>query len=211
MLGQISLNISFGLYLVFLWPQIFHNALRKNTKQLSLTMHLILVLAYFADLLYGFGRDFPWQYKAVTISGLLALLVQHLQFYLYNLHNSFFKLISVVLLICALASFYALFGLNLPQSFFIGAGIVSQIGWFLYAIPQIYHNAKQASVDGLSLYFVLLALIIAICDTISAWSLNWDWPSKIGSPLSSILKLVLFAQFVYYSSKPKLKNSESQI
>ncbi len=201
MIGQITLNLSFGLYLFFLWPQIFHNALRKSTQELSLSMHLILFVAYLSDLVYGVGRQMPWQYKLVTLSGLICLSIQQLQFNLYAKKS--FRFINIFVLICALFCLYALFAPNLPKGVFIYAGIISQLGWLLYALPQIYRNAKESSVVGLNFYFVFLAFIITICDTISAWSLHWDWPSKIGSPLSLLLKLILLFQFAHYSKTKK--------
>ena len=198
-IGQITLNISFFLYLFLLWPQIVHNARQASIQNLSFTMHLILVLAYISDLVYGFGQHFPWQYKAVTISGLLCLAVQHYQFWTYpGKPTKLFFYLGCLLLYVFGALNLLFWEANLQSKASLIFGFISQIGWLVYTIPQIIRNFITRSVKVLSPYFVGLALMVTVCDTISAWTLNWALPSKLGAPCSLIFKLILLIQYYYW-------------
>jgi len=79
MIGAISLNISFVLYLLVYLPQVFHNRKPNHIPSLSLGMHFILYTSYCLDLFYGFSRDLQWQYKTVSVVSLTLLIIQHLQ------------------------------------------------------------------------------------------------------------------------------------
>ena len=211
LIGQISLNISFVLYLFLLWPQIIHNAGQASVKNLSFLMHFILFVAYAADLVYGFGQHFPWQYKAVTVSGLVSLSVQHYQFWAYGdkTHNSF-RFLCFVLYTFMLFCFYLLFWETAwCKEASLGLGFVSQGGWLIYTIPQIVRNFITHSVKALSPHFLLLAFTVTLCDSISAWTLNWALPSKIGAPVSLFFKSVLLLQY-YYFGVYRYRHSSSQ-
>ena len=82
-LGQISLNISFFLYIFLYLPQVLHNHKQTTLVGLSLSMHLLLYLSYSLDLLYGCNQNMPWQYCAVSTTGWLLLNLQHFQFIAY--------------------------------------------------------------------------------------------------------------------------------
>src|SRR3989338_11149191 len=97
-IGEITLSLSTLIYFFWFLPQIYLNFKRKNTDGLSLWMHGLLLLGYSADLLYGFGRHMQWQYRLVTIVGLICLFVQHIQFGKYGLHSKAIKIISVAIL-----------------------------------------------------------------------------------------------------------------
>ena len=51
---------------------------------------LCLLLISWCDLIYGFGREMQWQYRMVTVVGLLSLSIQHYQFGRYGLHTKWF-------------------------------------------------------------------------------------------------------------------------
>jgi hypothetical protein len=74
LIGSISLNISFILYLILYPSQIIH-----NQKSLNLSLHLLLYSLYLFDLCYSFSNQLPWQYKTVSIIGLLLVSIQQTQ------------------------------------------------------------------------------------------------------------------------------------
>lgn len=204
-IGKISLYFSTALYLIYLLPQLFHNAKGLHIKKLSLYTHSILFFAYILDLLYAFGRSMPWQYKLVSCVGLLCLVVQHFQFLYFSKHledldQKVLKLLSFVFIFCLGLSLYLFLEGYLTKTLFISLGFLSQLGWFTYALPQIYKNYKFKNAEGLSIYFILFILLLAFCDSLSAWLLDWDLPNKIGSPISFCIKLILLFQFFKYSN-----------
>ena len=79
MLGQISLNLSFLMYMFLYLPQLIHNQKQTNLAELSKWMHLTLYLGYSLDLVYGFGNNLPWQYRTVSAIGWVLLTIQHFQ------------------------------------------------------------------------------------------------------------------------------------
>ncbi|MDX1919554.1 MAG: PQ-loop repeat-containing protein [Candidatus Caenarcaniphilales bacterium] len=205
-IGNFTLNISTFLYLVYLLPQLFHNRLVEHIKKLSLLTHSILFSAYILDLVYAFGRSMPWQYKLVSCIGLVCLLVQHFQFLHFSsalptIDRKVLKALTFLFLIGLAVGIYLVCSNQLSKSTLVLLGSISQIGWLTYVFPQIYKNYVLKSGEGLSLYFILFILLITLCDTLSAWFLDWDLPNKIGSPLSFGVKLILLLQFFKYSSK----------
>lgn len=204
-LGHISLNISFGFYLIFYFPQLIHNLKQKNILELSLLTHFILCTATIADLIYGFGRDMQWQYCIVTIIGLMCLTIQHIQICYHTAINFSNKLrivlVSCILLSALLATIYFVTAKLLTMEYSLMAGIVAQIGLLTFTIPQIIKNYQDSTTIGLSIYFVLLNTLLNVCDSITAWTLNWDFPSKIGSPLALILNGILLWQFWWYKKQ----------
>ncbi len=217
-LGQITLNVSLFLYLFYLLPQIFHNFKLQSTKSLSFLMHFILYFAYIADLLYGFGTGMQWQYKTITIIGIICLTIQHFQFYKYRLlenpkEKGFslkFYSASAFLYLTFLMVIFLLTSESKNSFYFIFAGAVSQIGWLCYTVPQIVKNFLLKTTQGLSRHFVILAIMVAVCDSISAWTLNWPWPSKLGSPVALILKLFLFGQFFIFTKVKSLDRNSNE-
>ena len=207
-IGQISLNISFFLYLIYLLPQLFHNLNSSNLNKLSLGTHSLLIFAYLADLIYGIGREMEWQYITVSVVGLSCLLLQHFQIFKnYSFkpqENTVFRFITILLGLFLISGTYLLFSQLLNKKIFVFLGWLSQIGWFCYALPQIHKNYQLKSAKGLSFYFLIFVLIIVTCDIVSAWSLDWDLPNKVGAPISLFIKLILFSQFLLYRDKTKI-------
>lgn len=199
--GCFTLNVSFFLYLIFYCPQLIHNLKEKNLRELSLLMHFILCIATIADLIYGFGRDMQWQYRVVTLVSLIGLTIQHLQI-CSAICNRQTLLMSFILGTALIFSIFSVYFNFLPKELAIAAGAIAQVGVFIFTLPQIIKNHRGNTAIGVSIYFVFLTVILNILDTISAWTLNWDWPSKFGSPFALVLALVLLRQFWLYK-KPK--------
>ncbi len=85
--------------------------------------------------------------------------------------------------------------------------MVAQVIVVLNFVPQIFKNIKLKSTEALSVWFIALAVIAIICDIISAWTLNWDYPSKIGPPLQLIAKFMILYQMYYYRQLGSSNNS----
>ena len=201
-ISQISLNASFILYLIFLWPQIFHNWKHKELHNLSLGFHFLLFFSYIADLLFAFYQNMPWQYKTVSLIGLTCLLIQHFQlkhYYKFNSRlNKLFDFSLIFTLIILLSSFFHLSQRQLTPKFLpIILGFIANIGFVFYLIPQIIKNHlnNQKKAKSISLGFLILGFSINILDLISAISLNWPIASKLGCLASFLLKVILIIQY----------------
>jgi uncharacterized protein with PQ loop repeat len=214
LIGQISLNTSFFIYVIWLLPQILLNFKRKDTEGLSMLMHGILYLGFLTDLMYGFGREMQWQYRAVTIIGLLSLTVQHYQFFRYGLHNAkqkmMFHILSIFCLSLLMYVISTIRSNHTSQQFYDAAGMISNACWLSYMLPQIIKNHLNRSTVGLSLAFIFLSMFLEVCDFTSAWMLGWDYPSKVGPLVTFIGNLILFFQITYYAKKDK-KFSKSKL
>ena len=77
-------------------------------------------------------------------------------------------------------------------------GYCSLLTWLSASLPQLAENRRLQSTEGLSFSFVLLGLLAMSCDTISAYSLNWALPNKLGAPISVLLQAALLVQFGVY-------------
>lgn len=205
--GQISLNLSFFTYMFLYLPQVIHNQKRTSLEGLSKRMHLILYLAYFLDLLYGFGKELPWQYRAVSATGWLLLTIQHLQLihhFKNTLQMTYRRVFySIMLSICAIL----IWGIsqkpfaNLSLNFI---GYISQIGFSLAFIPQIMKSKQLQSAAAMNHTYILLSVFLAILDAISAWQLGWGWPNQLGACLAILFSSVLMLQ--YYRYQPRLSS-----
>lgn len=202
LIGEITLSISSIVYFIWFLPQLWMNFKRKNTDGLSLWMHGLLLLGYSADLLYGFGRHMEWQYRAVTIVGLLCLFVQHLQFARYGMHSKAIKINFTALTVMVLIVFiYAVMNftvLHHGKRYYDIAGFISDVCWMIYLFPQIVKNFMQKSTEGLSISFVVLSIVISVLDMTSTFALHWDWPSVVSSSVTLFKKLILVLQVFYY-------------
>lgn len=197
LIGHWALNISFAIYLVLYVPQVLFNRRRHSTRGLSFLMHALLVLAYLADLMYGFGRHMPLQYRLVDVIGLCCLCVQHIQFgYYEGLTRSYLAITSVLLLLAGFA-IYSIWH-ALPAHVYVHAGVVAWAVGVFYTLPQIWHNHRFANAMGVSMVFIVFDILSSACDSIAAWTLHWDYPSRIGSPMELVLGMVLLAQALAY-------------
>lgn len=202
-LGMLTLNISFSIYLIWFIPQILLNFKRKSTAGLSLMMHCLLCSGYLCDLLYGFGREMQWQYRTVTLVGLVSLCIQHFQFGRYGFSTVTEKRNYIAFTVFYLIfSYYAVFSLTfdyMNKEFYTVAGMLAHICWLIYAVPQIIQNQFKKSTIGLSSAFIFLAICLNICDLTSAWTLGWAYPSKIGPAFSLFLNITMLLQIIRYS------------
>lgn len=198
MIGTICLNCSFILYLLMYLPQIYHNRITTHIASYSLGMHFILYSSLWLDLVYGFASNFQWQYKTVSIVGVLLMTIQHVQLTnFFVIHKKWYKVIFnlfylAVLSGCILYYFKTVYIFNtLPLALI---GYTSRLGFLLYSLPQIIKNRRSISAQAISIPFIYLSLTLACLDTLSAWCLDWGWPNKLASPLTIVLLLILLKQ-----------------
>jgi hypothetical protein len=196
-IGNIFLNIAFGLYLILYLPQIVHNALHKPFERMSLLMHFMLFLAYSCDLCYGLARHMPWQYITVSSVGIFFLSIQHLQWCLYRYQQK--KTFGLQLML------QGLFILLVPVVLFrlypdakwqiqIQAWM-ARICFLLHFLPQIIqYQQRQLKRDAINLNYLILSLSLSICDLVAAYCLHWDMTNVLGSLTSLSLKLFLCLQ-----------------
>ena len=209
LIGSVSLNVSFVLYLFLCFPQVLCNLRHKNTSGLSLWMYVIFFSSYILDLMYGFGLQMQWQYRAVTLIGLCALVIQHVQLGLYQRRD--WRYFYVTLFLVGLMLF-AMSGITLThysRTMYDRVGMIDQVLAVVYMLPQILKNYRLRSVVSLSFWFVAIDVITAVLDNISAWALHWDYPSKIGPPIIIIIGGVLMIQFYYY--RRRLPNTPPRV
>lgn len=199
LLGAISLNTSFVLYLIVYLPQIVHNCTHSHLAQLSIGMHVLLYTAYCLDLLYGFSSHLQWQYQTVSVVGLSLLMVQHLQLTYYFktqkkrywvCFNHLFLLTTIGLMLW----FFILKNHLLGHFETQWVGYASRAGFLLYVLPQILKNNTLHSKNAISVSFIYLNICLSILDLISAWCLDWGWPNKLASPIMVCFMLVLLFQ-----------------
>ena len=204
LIGSISLNISFILYLILYVPQIIHNRTSTNIAQLSLNLHLLLYSSYFFDLCYGFSSHLPWQYKTVSIIGLLLVGIQHIQLMRYFIINQYtfiagFSAVFLVLNIMAIYYFFEIKHALLTSQTTLLFGTMARIAGLIYCLPQIIKNKISKSANALSLHFLYLNLMLALLDTISSWCLNWGWPNKLAAPVNIVIMLIMITQIKKYT------------
>jgi len=197
-LGEISLNISTGIYFIWFLPQLILTFKSRVISHLSLGMHTILVIGYSADLMYGFGQHLPIQYKLVSMVGLILLIIEHYQFWAYKKWQEKDKIVfNALTLFFIFLFFYAIYTLILrthsPQ-FYNWIGASSWICWLFFMFPQIWKNFLHQSVEGVSIPSVSLAILSNVGDIISAFCLAFAWPNKIGSCIILLPKFILLMQ-----------------
>lgn len=206
-IGSLSLNISFVLYLILYLPQIIHNRRSANIAQLSLNLHLLLYSSYFFDLCYGFAKHLSWQYKTVSVIGLMLVGLQHVQlirFFILS-QRQFLAKLSLVFLVFNFMAIYYFFKVMqgvLPDQMILIFGTIARVSGLMYCLPQIIKNKTTQSAKALSTQFLRLNLTLAVLDTISAWCLDWGWPNKLAAPMSVLLMIIMLAQIKKYNYRP---------
>lgn len=198
LIGNIALDFSFVIYLFLYLPQIIYNLRYKRTEGLSFLMHLVLLLGYISDLMYGFGRHMQWQYRLVSLTGLTFLGIQHIQIGWYQKVTVNYLIATVVIVGWLAYVLYAIFGTQLSPRDYINAGYIAWLAWVIYILPQLFKNYRLASTVGMSIAFVFMDVLASSSDTISAWCLNWDLPSKLSGPAEAVFGLLLLAQAYYF-------------
>jgi len=199
MIGTISLNLSFVLYLILYFPQIIHNRNPQSIQQLSLMMHLLLYVSYCLDLVYGFSSQLPWQYNVVSFVGIGLITTQHVQIIIdlkrrhQPVHMNYLIIIFLLILF-SLLCFFSFMHARIDTQITAAIGYLSRLLFVIYIIPQLIKNNAMQSAQAISVYSIYLNLTLACLDTISAWSLNWGWPNKLSAPLIGLLMLTLLMQ-----------------
>ena len=194
LIGAISLNISTVLYFTCYLPQLVHNQRGEKLQGLSLSFHYILFVDYLLDLVYGFALDLPWQYKLVSLTGVIFLVIQQKQLYQLRQKSCLSnKYLLLLFLIC-----FAIYLLPLSLSGYLAIGYLVHALNIAFYLPQIKNNFKMRSAAlSLSLSFLSLHLLSVLLDNLNAWCLNWPLPSKIGALTTSLLSLILLCQWLY--------------
>lgn len=201
-IGKISLNISLVLYLINYVPQIIHNQIRPYLSGMSFYFHYLLLISWISDLIYGIGMHMPWQYRLVSVSGLLYLLIQHIQIKKIIVKYRSIHYDTYLLLCVSLIGFICLYFFKHHKSLFISFGYISEIAGWISCFPQIIKNITLASSAlSLSAIYLLLDLFSAFCDNVSAWVLSWPTPSKLGAIFSVIICLMLITQRIRVQKK----------
>ena len=201
MVGQISLNLSLCIYMFLYLPQIIHNQQQIDLTGLSKWMHLILYLAYFLDLLYGFGINLPWQYRVVSAVGLLLMTTQHLQFIRHFKYQKQKRPQTTFYSILICSSAILVWGISQKPFASVSLtyiGYISQSAFVLALIPQILKSKQLQSAQAINIVYIILNLLLATLDCISAWLLKWGWPNEIGASLTVLLTSVLLVQYCQY-------------
>lgn len=193
MIGSISLNASFILYLIHYLPQLIHNQRHDQLANMSLGFHVLLTLGYFTDLNYGFGVGMPWQYRVVSEVGLSCLIFQHCQLTKLYWSQRFFRLISYLFAGLSILSFAAII-FSFSTSYYLFMGYLAQFLAIVFVVPQIIKNYRSESAMALSLSFLCLDWLCYVCDNVSAWALTWPLPSKLGSSIGLLLITLLLVQ-----------------
>lgn len=193
--GTISLNVSLVLYLINYVPQIIHNQFRHYMSCLSFYFHYLLLISCVADLIYGIGLHMPWQYRLVSISSVLYLLIQHVQIRKITTNQSFHYATLVTVMI-TIAGFLCLYFFKDDKLFFILFGYLSKMAGWISCFPQIIKNFTSTSAAlSLSIFYLLLDLCSNLCDNVSAWVFSWPLPSKLDAIFSVIICLLLIYQW----------------
>ena len=197
-IGEITLNVSFVLYLFLCLPQVIHNLRYKNTKGLSLWMHVVFTSSYILDLMYGFGLHMQLQYRLVTLVGLCGLAIQHVQLGLYQKRNWHYVTATVFLLSLLIFSLSGITVVHYSRSVYDSIGMIDQVLAVMYMLPQILKNSRLQSIASLCVWFILIDMMTACLDTVTAFALHWDYPSKVGPPIILLVGCILIWQFYRY-------------
>ncbi|MCF6764464.1 PQ-loop repeat-containing protein [Thiotrichales bacterium 19S3-7] len=198
-IGYYSLNISLVLYCIYFIPQIIYNQIIKKTDQISLVTQGLMVSANLCDLIYGFYLFMPWQYKLVTILSLSFLVIQQFQIGLKQYRNFNFIGLSSVLVIFLVVTIDSVSQMNLPPNSINLFGMVTDMIYWIYWVPQILFNWRNKKADGFSQLFLLLTLLASICDEVSALILGWNYPSIIGPLVIIFMILIILFQHKLYA------------
>ncbi len=190
-IGQLSLSISFIFYCIYFFPQIWHNRKSENAAKISYWLQLIYVLGYSTDWLYGAAAHLQWQYRLVTLIGLVFLCYQQWQMrsnkYSYLLTLSAVTLMIVLSLTLSFLPIKELLPVN-------ELGTISMLCAIFSFAPQLVRNYKQKNGQAISHVFIAFTLICAVLDMISAIYLHWPWPSLVSPPALFVLHIACWIQ-----------------
>ncbi|MBD3231959.1 hypothetical protein GF322_04870 [Candidatus Dependentiae bacterium] len=144
------------LFFGALLPQIFLNYKIKSANGLSDLYLIGYFSAYFLNVFYVFGLNFPFAYKIFAPLCLFAVIFIILQKVLYSnllINIKVLKLyITDLLILLIFVPFIFFFPIKIGHL----AGWVLILIWSLYQFPQIYKIYKNKSVQGFSFFLVTL-------------------------------------------------------
>ena len=210
-IGEITLSISLVFYLVGMWPQIIHTEKTESTNGFSKNLHICLFIAACFDLIYVNGQNMEWQARLVTISLIINLIIQQIQFLRFNKNNKGSYIVLILILnTFLLMSIYLTTTQHLKSATYNTIGFISIIFYHLYTFPQIYTNSKLKSTKDLSSVFIYNLIIVSFLDLSSAICLSWNWPSIIGPIFALTPTIILIAQIHYYK-KVNNQNTEPSL
>jgi len=199
-IGQVSLSLSFFVYCIYFLPQIWHNRKAENARSISVWLQLIYVLGYSADWLYGAAAHLEWQYRCVSLIGLLALCYQQWQMRGVGGKYRNYLLSTIAVLIMVIGSLALSFvNLPLPTN---GLGTISMLCAIFAFVPQLIANYKSKNGQAISHLFIGITLICAVLDMVSAICLSWPWPSWVSPPALFILHIACWFQQRKYREEP---------
>ena len=200
-IGQATLSISLIIYIVQYVPQLIHNSLSNKTSQISLNTQLLIVIAASCDLAYGFGYNLQWQYKLVSILGLIYLIIQQMQIISQNstgLLTRIYTILAFILIITSVT--YTIY--NIKNDYILDTiGYIETSCYIVYWLPQIIKNFITKQADGFSKVFLIITLIGAMLDLLSAIFLHWPVPSILMPINTLILVMIIIMQSRVYNRK----------
>ena len=197
-IGQISLSISFFFYCIYFLPQVWHNRKPENVAKISCWLQLLYMLGYSTDWLYGAAAHLEWQYRCVTLIGLVFLCYQ--QWQMRSNKRSYLLTLSAVTLMIVLSLGLSLLAVK-SVLLVNGLGTTSMLCAVLSFIPQLIRNYKQKSGQAISHLFISITLICAALDMISAVYLHWPWPSLVSPPALFVLHVACWVQQRHYRGR----------
>ncbi|MCC5792609.1 MAG: PQ-loop repeat-containing protein [Legionellaceae bacterium] len=200
LIGQTALNIAIVLYLIHYLPQLVHNMHAEKLRAVNVHFHGLLSISYLADLSYGFGLQLPWQYRLVSLTGTICLLIQHRQ--LQNIHAQapVFRRYGL-LLVAGLFLFCVSWVRPLSHPYYVLMGYLAQAGALLYLLPALHQNWRTKDVRGLSPNYLALNGLCYTCSLIAAFALDWPTPSKLGSSFGLCCLTILLVQYWQYAHR----------
>ena len=155
-LWQITINVSFVIYIVQFLPQILHNKNNPATlSNISLWTQAGMICVILANVVQAIGFHLNWQYLVIALVYLLGLSIQQVQ-----LSKSrkdipvYFNALIVLFFIIAILTIF----LGKKISYEI-AGWISFCIHFIYWLPQIYKNYRQKKFTGYSDLFIVFCLV----------------------------------------------------
>jgi hypothetical protein len=200
LIGQLSLSLSFLFYCLYFLPQIWHNRRPENARTISNWLQLTYVLGYCSDWLYGAAAHLEWQYRCVTLIGILALCYQQWQMRprLPSNKAHYRRLSTLVAMMVASALIGSLYLPARQPQMVNSLGTLSMLCSIFAFVPQLVRNYQHKNGQAISHAFIAITLICACLDMVSAIFLHWPWPSLVGPPALFLLHLACWLQQAHY-------------
>ena len=196
-IGHVTLTVSLIIYAILYLPQLFHNARHGGLQGMSVAFHVLALAAAMTDLYYALGCVHQWQYVTVSGLALCCLLWQHYQWWgQVRFTSSWWWWLVTGAVLSALGA--VLWGWRygeLTWGLSAMAGWVSMLLLLVMTLPQITKNAVTSRANGLCGGYLILVLVAALLDLVSAWLLHWPLPSLVGTPCVVLLNGILYWQW----------------